>query len=92
MFRIIDKRGSGKTARLMLLAKEYNGIIVCGNPDAFAYKAKAYGFNDLRFISYSDYMLRPYDYRDETIFIDEVDGLMKALPGKVQGYCLTPDD
>ena len=40
MYRIIDKRGSGKTSRLMLLAKETGATIVCSNPDAFKYKAK----------------------------------------------------
>ena len=29
MYRIIDKRGTGKTSRLMLLAKEENAIIAC---------------------------------------------------------------
>ena len=29
MYRIIDERGSGKTGRLFLLAKENNGIIAC---------------------------------------------------------------
>jgi hypothetical protein len=32
MYRIIDGRGTGKTSRLMLLAKENNGVIVCANP------------------------------------------------------------
>ena len=39
MYRIIDKRSSGKTSRLMLLAKENNGIIVCRNPKAMEEKA-----------------------------------------------------
>ena len=33
MYRIIDNRGTGKTSRLLLLAKENNGIIVCKRPD-----------------------------------------------------------
>ena len=32
MYKIIDKRGTGKTLRLMLLAKENNGIVVCSSP------------------------------------------------------------
>lgn len=34
MYRIIDGRASGKTSRLLLLAKENNGIVVCANPSA----------------------------------------------------------
>ena len=29
MYRIIDARGSGKTSRLMLLAKETNSALAC---------------------------------------------------------------
>ena len=34
MYRIIDNRSSGKTSRLMLLAKENNAAIACSNPSA----------------------------------------------------------
>ena len=39
MYRIIEGRGTGKTSRLMLLAKENDAIFVCSNPDAMKYKA-----------------------------------------------------
>ena len=42
MYQIIDKRGSGKTSRLMLLAQENNGIFVCANPYGMREKAKNY--------------------------------------------------
>ena len=32
MYRIIDSRGSGKTSRLLLLAKETGATVVCINP------------------------------------------------------------
>ena len=38
MYRIIDGRGSGKTSRLMLLAKETGAAIACSNPWAMAVK------------------------------------------------------
>ena len=43
MYRIIDNRSSGKTSRLMLLAKETGSIIACMNPSAMRQKAYAYG-------------------------------------------------
>lgn len=93
MYRIIDKRGSGKTSRLMLLAKETNSTIVCGMPRAFEAKAQAYGISGLKFISYHEF-LDPNYHRghEERFLIDEVDGLLKRIDGNVIGYCLTPDD
>ncbi|MDY4735189.1 hypothetical protein [Terrisporobacter sp.] len=32
MYRVIDKRGSGKTGRLFLIAKDTGATIVCSNP------------------------------------------------------------
>ena len=57
MYRIIDKRGTGKTSRLMLLAKEENAIIACSNPNAMKIKAEGYGIIGLNFISYYDYVM-----------------------------------
>jgi len=39
LYQIIDKRGSGKTGRLMLLAQERDGYLVCSNPEAMMVKA-----------------------------------------------------
>lgn len=39
MYRIIDKKCSGKTSRLLLLAKENNGIVVCKDPQKMRDKA-----------------------------------------------------
>jgi len=47
MIRIIDGRGTGKTNRLMLFAKEHNAIFVCANPEAMRVKAEAYGITGL---------------------------------------------
>ena len=54
MYRIIDSRSSGKTSRLMLLAKETNSAIACYNPPAMRQKAYAYGITGIEFIPYSD--------------------------------------
>ena len=93
MYRIIDKRGSGKTSRLMLLAKETGATIVCANPRAFEIKAKAYGIDGLKFISYMDMFELSYDVDKENLLIDEIDGLLQAWSGdKIIGYCLSPED
>lgn len=91
MYQIVDKRGSGKTSRLMLLAKENNGILVCENPYAMETKARAYGFTDLTIISYVDFFERNYDL-NMPCFIDELDRYVKTIGLKFAGYSLTLED
>ncbi len=77
MIRIIDNRATGKTSRLMLLAKENNAILVCSNPKAMAYKAKQYGINDIEFMSYGEYYNREKRPTDRFI-IDELENYVIA--------------
>jgi hypothetical protein len=55
MYRIVDGRGTGKTSRLMLLAKDIGATIVCSNPHAMEQKAHAYGITGINFISYGEF-------------------------------------
>lgn len=88
MYQIIDVRGSGKTGRLMLLAKENDGVLVCANPNAMTAKAHAYGLTGFDIISYYDYF--EHNYEDgKAIFIDELDQYVKYLGNNVSGYSLT---
>ena len=91
MIQIIDKRGSGKTSRLMLLAKEHNAIFVCANPRAMKEKAKSYGLDNIDFISYHDFVT---SYDENTYVIDEVESFLQSIMGdsKLIGYSLTIDD
>jgi hypothetical protein len=56
MYRIVDKKCSGKTARLLLLAKENNGIVVCAYPEWLKKKAYKYGLTGIDFISYNEFI------------------------------------
>lgn len=89
MYRIIDKRSSGKTGRLLLLAKEKNSTVVCSNPTAMRTKAHAYGITDLNFISYSDYFKETHEV-NETFMIDELDEFLKQI--SIIGYTITNED
>lgn len=87
MIRIIDGRGTGKTSKLMLLAKENNAVFVCSNPRAMKYKAEQYGINDVEFQSY-------YDFLDDhnsinNYIIDEIDTFLKSINNNIIGYSLT---
>ena len=98
MYRIIDKKRSGKTSRLLLLAKESNGIVVCQNPDKMREKAHSYGLAGIRFVSYKDFdrdVVESYvdgqGYNSPT-FIDELDEYLKYLQFNIQGYTISNED
>ena len=54
MYRIIDGRGTGKTSRLFLLAKEAGIPIICQCPQDMREKAYSYGITGIDFISYQE--------------------------------------
>ena len=92
MYRVIDKRGSGKTGRLFLIAKDTGATIVCSNPAMMQDKALRYGFKDLNFMSYADFV-NCYKGRgySQKFLIDEIESLVKCL-GNVIGYSLSEDE
>ena len=90
MYRIIDGRSSGKTSRLMLLAKETNSAIACYNPPAMRQKAYAYGITGIEFIPYSDLF---NGYYDGNVLIDELEHFVtEFIDAKITGYSLTNED
>ena len=97
MYRIIDNRATGKTSRLMLLAKENGAIIVCNDPAIYKSKAERYGIIGIDFISYRDYIFElnkgpANKYRGRNIFIDELEMFMKTLDHKFLGYTISNED
>ena len=90
MYRIIDSRSSGKTGRLMLLAKETNSAIACMNPLAMREKAYAYGITGLNIISYSQLFNGEYE---GNVMIDEIEEFVKQyIDCKLTGYSLSNED
>ena len=91
MYRIIDSRSSGKTSRLMLLAKETGSKIACKNPKAMQEKAYAYGIVGIDFIGYND--LFTGEYKNDNIMIDEIEIFVKqCIDSKLTGYSLSNED
>lgn len=90
MYRIIDSRSSGKTGRLMLLAKETNSAIACMNPLVMREKAYAYGITGLDIISYSQLFNGEYE---GNVMIDEIEEFVKQyIDCKLTGYSLSNED
>lgn len=90
MYRIIDNRGTGKTSRLLLLAKENNGIIVCKRPDIMREKSYRYGITGIDFISYDSFS--PLHYYNKPVYIDELDLYLQHLNKDIQGYTISNED
>lgn len=92
MYRIIENRGTGKTSRLMLLAKELGAKIACSNPYAMQEKEYNYGITGIDFIPYTDLFNGNVDPNDK-ILIDELELCIKnIMDGNLVGYTLTKED
>ena len=89
MYRIIDNRATGKTSRLMLLAKENNGIIVCKDPVAMREKAYRYGITGINFISYREFF---HNHPTQPCYIDEIDLFLNSINMNVDGYTISNED
>ena len=94
MYRIIDDRATGKTGRLMLLAKENNAIIVCKDPIHMRERAYSYGITGLDFMSYSDfhYEINCHKKINKPVLIDELDMYLKYVEEKIIGYTISNED
>ena len=91
MYRIIDEKSTGKTSKLMAIAKENDAIFVCGNPRAMEYKAKQYGIEGIEFVSYGEFFT--YRANGKNYVIDEVESfIMQSLGSKFIGYTLSKND
>ena len=79
MYRIIEGRGTGKTSKLMLLAKENDATFVCSNPHAMEYKAQKYGIEGINFVSYGDFFNHRNEYHDKNYVVDEMESFIQEL-------------
>jgi hypothetical protein len=89
MYRIIDDRATGKTSRLMLLAKENDGIIVCKEPIIMREKAYRYGITGIEFMSYRDFI---HKHPTQPVYIDEIDLFLRSLNDYIDGYTISNED
>ena len=95
MYRIIDKRGTGKTKNLLLLAKENNGIVVCYDPQCMTQKAYHYGIAGIKFMSYNDYLIGKQT-AEQPIFIHDLEFLVNYMnksknTSNIAGYTISED-
>lgn len=96
MVQIIDGRGTGKTSRLLLLAKENNYIIACHNPEVLRDKSYNYGITGLEIISYKELLKGCYGKSNpDKILIDELEMFTKYVVSQwhreLVGYTLSKE-
>lgn len=92
MYRIIDGRGTGKTSRLMLIAKDNNAVFVCGNPRAMEQKAHAYGIAGITFMSYTEFATIQPELKGRKYVVDELESFMQVVYGDdLIGYTASED-
>lgn len=94
MYRIIDNKASGKTRKLMEIAKENKAIFVCSNPRAMEAKAHAYGIVGIEFIDYFTF-LEDKEEKPANYVVDEIEMLLHYMFGmnrNLTGYTLTNGD
>lgn len=97
MYRIIDKKSSGKTKKLMYYAKDNNALFVCKNPDKMKEKAITYGIVGVEFISYDDFLYNG-NIAKSSYVIDEVEEYLKYSFNEIHpdnnfiGYNLSSED
>lgn len=91
VYRIIDDRCTGKTSRLMLLAKETGAAIACRNPWEMRDKARGYGITGIEFIGYGDLIRN--NFESGNVLIDELEAFVRYYVGlNIIGYTLSIDD
>ena len=89
---IIDRAGTGKTKKLLELAKEFGAIVVCRNPNAMMSKAHAYGITGLHYMDYDSFIRTKNitTYNDTYYVIDEIGDLINYLVGgNLYGFTMT---
>ena len=89
---IIGGNSTGKTRKLLELAKESGAIVVCDNPNAMLSKAYAYGIFGIDCIGYDKYM--SCVSKPDTLFVvDEIGKLMNYWThGTLYGFTMTVDE
>lgn len=97
MYRIIDGRGTGKTSRLFLLAKEAGVSIICQCPQDMRERAYSYGITGIDFIGYQE-AITTGDKSDtaKEVFVDNIEQfsyyILMKNHFKLKGFTVSNED
>ena len=90
MFRVIDKKDTGKTRKLLEECSKNNGLFICEHPEKVLDKCKAYGI-ELNF-TYAGYD-KSFKNITRPIYIDELEKyvLYNSRKSNISGYSLSTE-
>ena len=92
MKTIIRNRESGKARELVAFAVANNATIVAENPDAFKVKAHNYGYDNVKVMSWSDFIIYSEPIEGD-IVIHNMDKMLKWFSGgKLIGFSATMEE
>lgn len=87
---IIGENSSGKTRKMLEVAKKNNAVVVCKNPSAMKRKADNYGIFGVEFISYEEMNMGIIDA--EKVSVDEIGEFFKVRFGvELDSFTMTVD-
>lgn len=87
---IIGSNSSGKTRKMLEMARDDDVIVVCKNPYSMEEKAKSYGIFGLEFIGYDNINNSPI--YGKKLAIDELGEFFKHCYGaKLNSFTMTVD-
>lgn len=93
MYKILRKRGTGKTTNLITLAKENGATLVVANADYTVQKMYQLGITGVDIISYAEFYANRQEYFAKPYMIDDIDGFVESIFGrKLIGYSASIDD
>lgn len=93
MYRILGKRGTGKTTNLITLAKENGATLVVADVDYAVQKMYQLGITGVDIVSYNQFYLNKQEYFTKPYMIDGIDGFVEAIISrKLVGYSASIDD
>lgn len=93
MYRILRKRGTGKTTSLITLAKENGTTLVVADVDYAVQKMYQLGITGVDIVSYAEFYANRQEYFTKPYMIDDIDGFVEVIFGrKLVGYSASIDD
>lgn len=92
MYTFIGGRGTGKTYKLLEVANETKGVIICSNPRAMREKARSWGFTEIKdFLSYQEKESITMD--TNSLYIDNLEKFIQEDMGwRLKGYTYTIEE
>lgn len=86
MYQIIGNVDTGKTRKLLELAKAQDGVVCCETPQRMRQKAHAYGITGLDIVSWDEINLACA--MNQPVFIDDLDQFIQYIIPRLRGYSL----